>query len=203
MSSATKTFTLQLGAGVPTLTVNSATVGFGDVVINTPATQTLILSSSGTLALTINGATVSGTGFTISGLTFPLTLNPNQTATLNILFDPTATGAAAGQITVASNSSTGSSTVVSLSGMGIAAAYAVNLAWDPPSTSPDPVAGYNVYRSPSGASSYVQLNTAVVTQTTYSDTTVKNSQSYDYIVESVDASGVESSPSNTTTAQIP
>jgi fibronectin type 3 domain-containing protein len=65
------------------------------------------------------------------------------------------------------------------------------------------VAGYNVYRSPSGSSSYVQINTAAVTQTTYVDAAVQNGQTYDYIVESVDPSGVESAPSNMAAVIVP
>ncbi len=203
-NSVAKTFALQLGAGVPTLTV-ATTVAFGNVDLNTPATQSLTLSSTGTAAVTISAETLTGTGFTVSGATFPLTLNPNQTATLSVEFDPTATGAVSGQIILTSNSSTGTSTVVTLTGTGIVAgpAYEVILNWDAPTTSADPVAGYNVYRSISGASLYSQLNTSAITTTTYTDTAVQDGQNYDYIVESVDASDVTSAPSNTTTAAIP
>ncbi len=79
----------------------------------------------------------------------------------------------------------------------------VSLTWDAPSSSPDPVAGYNVYRSPSGAGNYQQVNPSVVTQTAYVDTTVQVGQNYDYIVESVDASGVTSVPSNVASVAIP
>ena len=81
--------------------------------------------------------------------------------------------------------------------------YQVDLSWDAPTSSPDPVAGYNVYRAPSGSTTYQQLNTAVVTQTTYVDDNVQNGLTYDYIVESVDASGVTSSPSNMAAVPIP
>ena len=202
-NSVTETFALQLGAGVPTLSVNAATIAFGNVNLNSPATQSLILTSTGTAAVTVSAATVSGTGFTISGGPFPITLNPNQTATISVQFDPTTAVAFTGQVTITSNSSTGSSTVVGLSGTGIAALYEVNLTWDAPTSSTDPVAGYNVYRAPSGSTSYQQLNSAAVTQTTYVDTTVLNGQTYDYIVESVDASGVTSSPSNMAAVPIP
>ena len=192
------------GTGVPTLTA-ATTVAFGNVDLNTPATQSLTLSSTGTAAVTISAETLTGTGFSASGATFPLTLNPNQTATLSVEFDPTAAGAVSGQITLTSNSSTGTSTLVTLTGTGIVAgpAYEVILNWDPPTTSADPVAGYNVYRSTSGASLYSQLNTSAITATTYTDTAVQDGQNYDYIVESVDASAVTSAPSNTTTAAIP
>jgi fibronectin type 3 domain-containing protein len=153
--------------------------------------------------VTISAASVTGSGFTVSGGSFPITLTTNQTATLNVQFDPTVVGAVTGQLTITSNSSTGSSAVVSLSGTGATAPYQVNLSWDAPTSSPDPVAGYSVYRALSGNSSYTQLNSTVMTTTTYTDTNVQNGQTYDYIVESVDASGVQSVPSNTAVIPIP
>ncbi len=95
---------------------------------------------------------------------------------------------------MSSKSSTGTSTLVSLTGKGTSAAYQVNLSWSAPASSSDPIAGYNVYRSPSGGTSYQQLNATVLTETTYVDTTVQGGQTYDYIVESVDASDVTSAP---------
>jgi fibronectin type 3 domain-containing protein len=153
--------------------------------------------------VTVSAATVTGTGFTVSGATFPLTLNANQTATLSIEFDPTAAGAVSGSLTLTSNSSTGSSTVITLTGTGEATSYEVNLTWDAPTSSSDPVAGYNVYRSPSGGTSYQELNTSAITQTSYVDTSAQAGQTYDYIVESVDTSGVTSTPSNMASATIP
>jgi fibronectin type 3 domain-containing protein len=47
------------------------------------------------------------------------------------------------------------------------------------------------------------VNTAVNAPTTYTDTTVQDGLTYDYEVTSVDASGVESTPSNVYTAAIP
>ncbi|MGO8756761.1 MAG: choice-of-anchor D domain-containing protein, partial [Terracidiphilus sp.] len=199
----TESFALQLNAGVPTLSINATSVAFGSVNVNSTATQSLTLSSTGTTAVTVSAAAVSGTGFAVSGATFPLTLSAGQTAILSVQFDPTAAGTASGQLTLTSNSSTGTSTVIGLSGTGVAVSYTVSLTWDAPSSSTDPVAGYNVYRSPSGSSSYQQLNSAVVTQTTYTDTTVQDGETYDYIVESVDASGITSVPSNVAAATIP
>jgi fibronectin type 3 domain-containing protein len=79
----------------------------------------------------------------------------------------------------------------------------VNLTWNAPASSADPVAGYNVYRSPNGSSSYQQLNSSITTQAAYVDTTVQNGQTYDYIVESVDANGVTSAPSTMAAVSIP
>lgn len=199
-----ETFALQLGVSMLGLSVNGTSIAFGNVSLNTPATQTVTLTSTGTAGVTISLATVIGSGFTISGATFPLTLGSSQSVTISVLFDPTVAGAASGTLTIVSTSLTNPTTIVSLSGTGVVAiAYAVNLTWDAPANSATPVAGYNVYRSPSGASTYVQMNSSLVTQAAYADSTVQDEQTYDYIVESVDSSGLESAPSNTATVAVP
>jgi fibronectin type 3 domain-containing protein len=150
--------------------------------------------------VTINSATLSGTGFTMSGATFPVTLNPNLAITLDVQFDPATAGAVTGQLTVQSNSSVNGTVAISLTGTGVA--HYVDLSWDAPGGSADPVAGYHIYRS-TGGSTYQLLNSSLDTQTTYVDSTVQSGQSYDYIVKSVDSSGVESTSSNQAAATIP
>ena len=199
-----KTFTLQLGTAVPTLTVNATAIAFGDVNLNSPATQSVTLTSSGTAAVTVSSATATGAGFSVSGATFPLTLNPSQTATLSIKFDPTAAGAVTGQLTIVSNSSVNPTDNITLTGTGASTvAYEVNLTWDAPTSSPQAVTGYNVYRAPSGSTSYQQINPSAVTKTAYTDTSVQDGQVYDYIVESLDAAGATSAPSNMASVDIP
>jgi hypothetical protein len=154
------------------------------------------------LALTINAATLTGAGFSVSGASFPVTLNPGQAVTLSVVFDPAVAGAVTGQLTITSNSSTNGTVTIGLSGTGETALYKVELSWDAPSGSAVPVVGYNTYRSHSG-STYQQLNTSIDTQTTYVDNTVQSGLSYNYIVESVDASGAESVPSNVFSVTIP
>ena len=56
------------------------------------------------------------------GGSLPVTLNPAQAVTLQVQFKPTTAAAATGQITISSDSSSGSTTVVALSGTGAAAA---------------------------------------------------------------------------------
>jgi hypothetical protein len=201
--SVSKTFALQLNAAVPTLSINSTSVAFGNVALNTLATQSVTLTSTGTAPVTVNSAVLTGTGFALSGPALPVTLTPGQTATLNLQFDPIVAGVAAGQLTITSNSSTNGTVLIALTGTGTTASYAVDLSWDAPSSSADPVVGYNVYRSLSGSSMYQLLNSSVDTGTTYVDSNVQSGQSYDYYVVSVDASGVESVPSNTISVTIP
>jgi hypothetical protein len=196
------------GTGVATgssqLTVSTTSLNFGSIAENTPTTQTLTLTSTGTNAVTVNSATITGAGFTIVGGSFPITLNPTQTLTLQLQFEPTTTGALTGQLSISSNSTSGSTTQVALSGTGTAATttHEVDLSWDAPASSPDPVAGYNVYRS-TGTGSFALVNTSLDSAVVYVDTTVVSGATYNYLVKSVDASGVEGAPSNEITLTIP
>ena len=73
------------------------------------------------------------------------------------------------------------------------------LTWDAPTSSADPVAGYYAFRAPGGTSAYAQISATLITALTYTDLTVAPLTTYNYIVESVDAQGVTSAPSNTAT----
>ena len=57
----------------PQLLVTPSRVTFGNVVVGAANTQTIALINSIAATLTISQATVSGSGFTMSGLTLPLT----------------------------------------------------------------------------------------------------------------------------------
>jgi hypothetical protein len=188
------------------ISLNSTSIAFGDVSLNSPATQTVTVTSTGILPLIVTAVTISGNGFSVAGLSLPLTLTTNQTVTLSVVFDPTTAGAATGQLLIVSDSLANPTETVNMTGTGEAAAtsYEVNLSWDAPASSSDPVAGYNVYRSPSGSSSYQLLGSVNSSKLSYTDTdSIQDGQTYDYIVESVDASGNESVPSNMAAVSIP
>ena len=196
------TYTAAKQSSTATLSVNSTSLAFGQVSLNNPATQQLTLSSTGTASVTVSSAAVSGAGFSVSGLTFPKTLSSGQSATLDVQFDPTAAGSATGKLVIASNSSSGSTSTVSLSGTGEAAAgYQVNLSWD--ASSGSDIAGYHVYRSTAGNSTYQLLNSSLDANTSYVDPSVNDGTTYDYYVESVTTSGVSSEPSSTFSIAIP
>ncbi|MGB6831150.1 MAG: choice-of-anchor D domain-containing protein, partial [Terracidiphilus sp.] len=142
-----ETYGINLGVAVPTLALQSTSVAFGDVMDGSPAYQSMELTSSGTAAVTVSAGSVSGTGYTISGISFPSTLNPGQTATFQIEFDPTTAGISDGSVTLTSNSSARTTSTIGLSGTGVVLTYKVNLTWDAPTELSDPVVGYNVYRA--------------------------------------------------------
>ena len=124
-----------------------------------------------------------------------MTLQPNQSTSLQVQFKPTAAGAATGALAISSNSSSGGTASVALSGTGMSVAHEVDLTWNAPSSSADPIAGYHVYRSV-GSGALQLMNSSMVVQTAYVDTTVSSGTTYDYVVKSVDQNGVESTSSN-------
>jgi hypothetical protein len=187
----------------PQLLVSATTLDFGSVPVGSTATLKLTLTSSGTAPVNVSSVAVQGTGFSDSGVTFPVTLNPNQSVTLQVQFDPTVTGSATGQITITSNSSSGATSQVQLTGNGTAVQHEVDLSWNAPSSSSDPIVGYNVYRSSNGGGSFTKLNSSLETTVTYVDSSVQSGTTYMYQVKSVDASGVESPPSNQISLSVP
>lgn len=187
---------------IPQLTVSTTALSFGNENVNAAATQAITLTSTGTLAVTVNSVAIAGTGFSVTGGSFPVTLAPGQSVAVTVQFKPTAAGPDTGQVTISSNSTTGSSAVVSLSGTGVAAAHEIDLSWDAPASSPDPVAGYNVYRA-LGSGTLTLLNSSPLKSAAYIDTAIASGSTYNYVVKSVDASSVESAASNEFTVAIP
>jgi hypothetical protein len=199
-----KSFTLQLNAGGPTLTIEPTSLTFGNVTMDTSSTLPVTLASTGTAPVRVSSAALTGTSFTMSGATFPVTLNPGLAVKVEVRFEPIASRAATGQLTIQSNSSTNARAVVSLSGTGGNAQHEVSLNWRAPSGSTSSiVVGYNIYRLTAGSYAYQRLNSSVDTEETYVDSTVQADMTYAYIVESVASSGVESVPSNVVVVTIP
>jgi hypothetical protein len=187
----------------PQLTVGPTSLAFGDVTLNTTSSMQVTLSSSGTAPVTVSAATLSGTGFAASGATFPVTINPGQAVTIQVKFDPTVAGAESGQLAVTSNSANNGTALVQITGNGVAVQHSIDLTWNAPTTSTDPVAGYNIYRSINGGTTFSRLNGSVETTLAYTDAAVQSGTTYTYVVKSVDASGQESGPSNQISLPVP
>jgi fibronectin type 3 domain-containing protein len=142
---------------------------------------------------------VSGTGYALSGAT-PATLNPSQSLTFGVIFDPTTTGTLSGSVKVTSNAA-GSPATIALSGTGLqAVSHSVSLTW---TDSDSTVSGFNVYRSTTSGSGYVKINASLVPSTNYTDSTVQNGTNYFYVTTAVDSTGSESGYSNEAPATIP
>jgi hypothetical protein len=187
----------------PQLTVSPTSLAFGDVTLNTTSSLQVTLSSSGTASVTVSAATLSGAGFAASGATFPVTVSPGQAVTIQVHFDPTVAGAASGQLAVTSNSASNGTALVQITGNGVAVQHSIDLNWNAPTTSTDPVAGYNIYRSTNGGATFTKLNGSVDTVLDYTDSNVQSGTTYTYVVKGVDASGQESGPSNQISLPVP
>ena len=76
----------------------------------------------------------------------------------------------------------------------------VDLSWDPYQVSGFDLAGYNVYRSTTKGTGYVQINPSLVTQTSYHDTGLTNGVTYYYVITAVDTDGNETDHSREVSA---
>ena len=187
------------GSGSPTMTLNPLSISFGDVTVGSTLSENVTISNTGTSTLTISQASLTGSEFTLTGVSLPLSIAVGQQATATVGFSPTSAGNATGSISIASNASP-SSITVSLSGTGVTTAT-VGLTWTASTSSG--VTGYNVYRGTTQGT-YSRISSSV-TGTTYSDSTVESGQdlTYYYVVTAVNSSGQESADSNAASVKVP
>ena len=189
LSGTGQTSTVLLGASPTSL-------AFGNVLDQSSSQRTTSVTNNGNANVTISDVTLTGTGFSASGIINGTVLTPGQSATLNVTFAPASGGAASGTLTIASNA-TNSPATVSLSGTGT---HSVVLTW---SASPTNGVTYNVFRgTSSGGEGATPVNTSPITTLTFTDTNVTPGTTYYYTVEAVDSGG-SSDPSNEVSAAIP
>lgn len=192
------------GASAPgTLSVSAPAINFGNVALGSSTTQTGKLTVS-TSAVTISSGSWSGDGFSVSGITFPVTLKAAQTASFTVTFTPQASGSASGGVSFFSNAAN-SPTAETFTGTGSVlsqpSAHSVSLSWGP---SPSTVVGYNVYRGIASGGPYPsKLTPSPQPTTSLVDNTVMGGTTYYYVATSVDQNSVESVYSNQLPATVP
>jgi len=184
-----------------TLGISPTSLSFGNVTTGTSsASQNVTITNTGNSNVTISQVSASGSGYSFTGSSTPVTLSPAQSSTLAAQFSPAVAGSISGNITIVSNAS-GSPAAVSLSGTGVVPVqHSVALTWN---ASTSTVSGYNVYRSTVSGSGYTKLDSSLVSGLTYTDSTVLNTTTYYYVTTAVDSSGTESVYSNEVSAAIP
>jgi hypothetical protein len=106
-------------AGQPLIATNPTSVAFGNVIIGSPNSQTILIQNTGTATLTISSASATGTGFSINGLTVPATIAGGGSTTFNVAFAPATAGTVSGSVSLVSNA-VASPTAIPLSGTGVA-----------------------------------------------------------------------------------
>jgi len=192
--------TLPTPPGFATLAVSPTNWSFGQVAVGVNSSKSITLTNTGIGTVTVSGADIIASGYSVSGITFPRSLPAGVSTTATINFAPSAPGRSAGSVSFVSNANE-SPAVVSVSGTGFGpAAHTVDLGWN---ASPSAVDGYRVYRSSVSGVGYELISSSLVPEATFTDHVVISGQTFFYVVTSVDAQGVESVFSNEAMAAIP
>src|SRR5271163_2705893 len=187
-------------AATQVLGLSASSLSFGNVNVGSSSSLNVTVTNNGNSNVTISNVSVTGAGFSASGLTSGEILTPTQSATLTAQFAPTAAGLMSGSVSIASNA-TNSPSTITVSGTGVSVTpSSVALSW---TASTSTVTGYNVYRGTTSGGPYAQLNSSLITAVNYTDSTVAAGVTYYYVVTAVNSSNVESTDSNQATAVIP
>jgi hypothetical protein len=116
------------GATIESLAPSPANVSFGQVAVGTKSTKPVVLTNTVSWKTTLYAFQMTGSEFSVSGATLPVTLNPGQSLTVNLTFAPQTSGASAGELFV-----TGPNVTVPLSGTGATTTAAGQLSITPTS----------------------------------------------------------------------
>jgi hypothetical protein len=185
--------------GAGQLVVNPSTMNFGNVAVGSNAVQPGTLTA-GSSDITVTSAAWNGQGYSLGGITFPVTVPATQSVPFTVTFAPQAGGSAPGSVAFHSDA-TNSPATVTLSGNGTQqSTHSVALSWNP---STSQVIGYNVYRGTGSGGPYSRVNQSVDANPTYTDSSVQSGLTYYYVVTAVDSQDVESAHSNQAAAVIP
>ena len=123
-NAANPTLTLSVsGTGVApgALSANPTSLSFGSVIDGSTGSLSETVTNTGGSSVTVSQVGITGTGFSVSGITLPVTLNGGQSATFTVKFAPTAPGAIGGNLTVTSTA-TNPTLIIPVSGTGVATA---------------------------------------------------------------------------------
>jgi hypothetical protein len=199
------TYTLALsGTGASStraISLGTTSLNFGSEIIGGSSPLQVAVNNSGNSSLTISAINVTGAGFSVTGGVAGTTLAAGQTAELNVVFAPKATGIVSGTVSLVSNA-TNSPNSLAVTGTGVSSTtHSVSLSWLASSSSG--VAGYYVYRSTVSGSSYTRITSSALSALQYTDGSVTSGKTYYYVVTAVTSSGTESALSGQVDAIIP
>ncbi|HYX68498.1 MAG TPA: choice-of-anchor D domain-containing protein, partial [Terriglobales bacterium] len=110
--------TLTVNASTLSLSASPTSLSFGNVNVSSSASLSTTVSNNGNSNVTISGVSVTGTGYSASGLSSGQVLTPGQSATLSVTFTPAAAGSVPGSVSIASNASNSPANVI-LAGSGV------------------------------------------------------------------------------------
>jgi hypothetical protein len=94
-----------IGAAAGQIAASPTALSFGSILPGQSQTLTNTLTNTGTASVTISGAGLSNSAFTMGGLSLPATLPAGQSVTFSVAFSPTTSGTISGTLTIVSNAS--------------------------------------------------------------------------------------------------
>jgi hypothetical protein len=183
-------------SAVGQLSISPASLNYSSVPVGTTDTLPITVSATGG-SVTISSDSTNNSQFVLSGVSFPLTIASGSSMSFNVAFTPQNSGTISGSLSFASTAS--NSPKESLTGVGTATPYSVNLSWNPSSAA----VGYNVYRSATSTGSFAKINPALDSTTAYTDNSVTANTTYYYAATSVNSNGVESGLSSPVQVAVP
>lgn len=165
---------LGVGLGQPNINLNTTSLDFGDVRVNTSTTQNLVISNEGNVTLTSTGPVSASGPFAVSPSTFSIA--PGSSQTLSVTFSPTALANVAEILTIISNDPDAGTLLISLNGNGTAPDLQVspashNFGTIPAGeTSTTTITISNPYRTASGTSGTLSLSSFQITGSSFNFT---------------------------------
>ena len=111
-------------AGLALLDVTPLSVNFGNVATGNTGQQGVSIVNTGTASAKIEQITMKGSGFSVKGISVPLTIEAGGSASFTADFVPGSTGAASGSISLVTDASP-APIVIGLEGTGTGALVAV------------------------------------------------------------------------------
>jgi hypothetical protein len=185
-------------AGTSQLAVSPASMNFPNVAVGSSQNQNGTLTANSS-SVTVSTASWNGTGFSLSGITFPVTIPAGQSIPFTVTFAPQTAGATSGAVYFLSTA-TNSPTNETLAGTGVQASqHTVGLSWNADIST---VQGYYVYRGGQTGGPYARIS-ALQPATSYTDASVVSGQTYYYVVTALGTNSLESAYSNQAVATIP
>ncbi len=99
------------------LAPSATSEAFGSVIVGSSRSLTEVITNAGGSSVTVSQVTVSGTGFSFSGMSVPVSLAAGQSAGIDVSFAPKWSGGVSGSLTITSDA-TNPALSIALSGTG-------------------------------------------------------------------------------------
>ena len=99
-------------------TISPSSLSFGNTSVGSTSAKTVVITNTGTADLVVSAIDITGSAFSLSGVTLPLTVAAGASYTASVIFTPQSVGNASGSASIVSNLSS-SPNVVTFTGTGV------------------------------------------------------------------------------------